>query len=254
MSEFGEQVDDNPFASRGFITSAVVVGVIVLLAAVVTARILLVDPEAEKNAPAAAPSPSTAPSASAGPADDSSVCGLTEEDTTGFLRETPEGTQWDLVGRIAAPSVDGHGPGVVETDGFRSCFARTPLGAVLAASNWAAMGAHPELSEVLIERAAAEGPGRDAALADEAGEGTDDSGTDDSASVQITGFRVIEYDGHTANVQIAFTSSYGFDMIFPFHMLWENGDWRIVLANDGGLIEQPYPTDRIDEFVRWYGA
>ncbi|WP_344162062.1 hypothetical protein [Nocardiopsis rhodophaea] len=173
---------------------------------------------------------------------------------TGTITEPPKGTDWELVGRVAAPSIKGHGPGIVDDDGFRSCYSRTPIGAVLAASNWTAMGSDPDLAEHLTDRIVAEGPGREAALAKAESEGEGSSSTADDVSIQIAGFRVVSYDGKEANVQLGYTSSYGFNLVYPTYMKWEGGDWKMVLADDGDLITPPYPLETLTGFVRWYGA
>lgn len=252
MTNFGEQVDESPFAARGFIFSAMFLGVIALVGLLVISISFFGGDdedgeEASSSAPTASPT-SEGPS----PADDASVCGLTEVEMAGGLDEPPEGTEWELAGTIAAPSVEGQGPGTVDDDGYRSCFARTPLGAVLAAANWTAMSSDPELADVVAERALAEGPGREAALAD--GGTSTGASEDEGVSIQVAAFRVISYDGEEASVQIAYTSSYGLDMVFPLDLRWEDGDWKNVLADDGEPATPPYPVESLSGFVRWQGA
>lgn len=252
MSDFGEQVDDNPFAAKGFVLSAMFVGTIALVAVLVMGTILFGGgPGGDDETPPSEDYPQEeGPTAESPlPSGEASVCGLTEVDLTGSLQEPPQNVEWELVGRIAAPGVEEHGPGTVDDDGHRACYSRTPLGAVLAASNWSAMGSDPELSEGLMEKILAQGPGREAALrAPETATG------DDDASVQIAGFRLVSYDGEEASVQLAFTSSYGLNLVFTVDMRWEEGDWKQVLADDGEVITPPYPLEAITGFVRWYGA
>lgn len=253
MTNFGEQVDESPFAARGFILSAMFLGVLALVGLLVISISFFGggDENAEEASPHAVPTASPT-SEDPSPADDASVCGLTKVEMANGLEEPPEGAEWELVGTIAAPSVEGHGPGTVEDDGYRSCFARTPLGAVLAAVNWTAMGSDPRLAEMVMERALAEGPGREAALAD--GGTSTAASEDDGASIQVAAFRVVSYDGEEASVQIAYTSSYGLDMVFPLDLRWEDGDWKNVLADDGEPATPPYPVETLSGFVRWQGA
>ncbi|MBE2997952.1 hypothetical protein IDM40_04395 [Nocardiopsis sp. HNM0947] len=251
MTNFGEQVDESPFAARGFLLSAMFLGVIALVGLlVITISFIGGDDEDEEaSAPVA---PTASPTDEDSPADgESSVCGLTEVELAGGLDEPPGGAEWELVGTIAAPEVEGHGPGRIDDDGYRSCFARTPLGAVLAAANWSAMGSDPELAEMFMEQALAEGPGREAALENAGSSAAQD---DDGASIQIAAFRVVSYDGEEAAVQIVYTSSYGLDMVFPFDLRWEDGDWKYVVADDGEPVNPPYPVESLSSFVRWQGA
>ncbi len=253
MSDFGEQVDENPLAAKGFVLSAMFMGAIVLVGTLVIGTIFFGgSPDEDEGDP-----PASSETQEDGPAaeprrrgGEESVCGLTEVDLSGTLQEPPPNIEWVLVGRIAAPSSEGHGPGSVEDDGYRSCYARTPLGAVLAVSNWTAMGSDAELSEGLPERLLAQGPGRDAALRNPDPPASDDNDT----SIQIAGFRLVSYDGEEASVQLAFTSSMGLNLVFTIDARWEDGDWKQVLADDGAAITPPYPLESITGFVRWYGA
>lgn len=250
MTNFGEQVEESPFASRGFVLSGAFLGVIALVGLLVIALGFMGEDEREGSSSADSvvnPRPTDDPS----PGDGESMCGLTEVETGGGLAESPEGTEWELVGKIAAPYVEGHGPEMVGDDGYRSCFSHTPLGAVLAAANWTAMGSDPELSSDLMERILAESPGREVALAEEE---ASDTSSDDDMSVQIAAFRVISYDGDEASVQIVYTSSYGLHMVFPVDMRWEGGDWKLLLADDGEPVTPPYPVETFAGFIRWQGA
>ena len=110
--------------------AAVVVGLIVTLGLILTAAGLLGG--------GGGAAPPSAFAASPTPAQDTSVCGLPDVALSGSLEKAPS-AKWSLVGTIAAPTVDGQGPGRVDADGFRSCFAHTPSGAVVAAANIAAL-------------------------------------------------------------------------------------------------------------------
>jgi hypothetical protein len=196
----------------------------------------------------AGPSPTTEPTqtASAGP----SVCGLTEEADSGTLTRAPSAT-WELVGTVAAPSVEGMGPGE-DDDGLRTCYARTPTGALLAAANVAAMGSSPELIGRMTEEMTAEGPGRDAALkyleADAAPE------IPAGVRYQIRGFRMLDYTGTEASVDLALGVDGGLTGSFVLDLRWEDGDWKVVLTDDGGLGSLPAPVPDLTGYTLWSGA
>src|SRR4051812_21106495 len=123
----------NPFTSRGFILSAVLVAALIAAAILLTVLPRPASPQAKP-----APVPTTKPAASTGPAGaEPSICGLPASDDTA-LGTAPDST-WELVGTMAVPSAPTlHGPGSVDTTGFRSCFAHSPTGALYAAINmWA---------------------------------------------------------------------------------------------------------------------
>ncbi|WP_233515394.1 hypothetical protein [Marinitenerispora sediminis] len=232
-----------------------VIGTVVVLAVIVVVTTLARgEPEEGQAAPSsetgsASADPGSVPSAGG----DASVCGLDEVEMTGMLSTAPEGTQWELVGAVAVPSVEGAGPGRIEENGFRDCFARTPTGAVLAAANASILTGDPTLGEQAIERLIADGPGKDVAL-EGGGIAAESPGGESDISVQLAGFRMISYDGERANIQLAYNSSIGLEMVTPMDLVWEDGDWKAVLADNGEPAVPAYPVPDLAGFVRWAGA
>lgn len=188
------------------------------------------------------------PTATAAPA--RSVCGLEEEADSGTLTRAPTAT-WELVDTVAAPSVEGQGPGE-DDDGLRTCYARTPTGALLAAANVAAMGSSPELVGRMTKEMTAEGPGRDAALAYlEADAAPEIPG---GVRYQIRGFRLLDYTGTEASVDLALGVEGGLTGSFVLDLRWEDGDWKVVLTDDGGLGSLPAPVPDLTGYTLWSGA
>lgn len=192
-----------------------------------------------------ADAPTTAP-----PSPRPSVCGLTAEADSGTLTRAPE-TGWELVGTVAAPSVEGMGPGAVE-DGLRTCYARTPTGALLAAANVAAMGSNATLVERMTAEMTAEGPGREAALERIADEGA--PAVPGAVRYQIRGFRLLDYSGTEASVDLALGVDGGLTGSFVLDLRWEDGDWKVVLTDDGGLGSLPAPVPDLTGYTLWSGA
>src|SRR5687768_14039387 len=117
----------NPFTRPGFILSATLV--VALVAAVIVIFFLPKGGGAAQPAPS--PSGGNASAAPAKPADaaEKSVCGLPSTSETA-LGSAPK-SNWELVGKMAAPTdPKTFGPGVTDEDGFRSCFAHSPSGAL----------------------------------------------------------------------------------------------------------------------------
>ena len=125
----------SPWTQPGFIASAVVVGLVIVLGLVLTVTSGS-QGEAGTPAPPAADSSPPAPPADTG---DDSACGLARGDQT-IPVSAPKAT-WKLRGTVAVPTAPKtFGPGRVR-DGVPSCFARSPTGALFAMLNiQAAMG------------------------------------------------------------------------------------------------------------------
>lgn len=234
--------DDSPWTQRGFLVAAVLVGAIVIIGLVVAFTGGSTD---EPSRPQGQAPPAVAPSPTK-PASDS-VCGLPAGD-----QETPtsgpEGTRWELVGSMAAPTAPGiHGPGKVAS-GFRTCFARSPIGALYAAVNfWASATDNP--SARVYEVLAARTPERRQAIKDARRNPTS---ADDSGKMQVAGFNFVSYDQGAANVDLAFRLENGALLHAPTAMRWENGDWHYVIPSSGnpgfGRIED------LTNYAEWSGA
>jgi len=231
----------NPFTSRGFIAAAVVVGVIILAAVIVLVTSLSAprDPVAQ---------PTSTPSGPVASGDDRSICGLEGFETESSLTAAPE-TKWELVGTVAAPSdPTGAGPGVTDGDGFRTCFAHTATGALYAAMNFVALGTDGTLRPRLTELVA-EGPGKDAIASSDLGTSSGDGGR-----AQLAGFKVDSYDGGSATVDLALNYNTGDLVSLPIKLVWEDGDWKLVLTPTGELPLKPAQLQSLGGYIPWAGA
>jgi len=218
--------------------AAGVVGVIVVLGLILSVLGLF---GGGSDAPPAA----AAPSPAAGDGSDPSVCGLTDVALDGTVEQAPPAT-WSMVGTIPAPSVDGQGPGKIDADGFRSCFAHTPTGAVVAGYNLAAMGSYPPVRARFNAEAIAPGPGRDAGLADPPK--GDSSG---GPRLEFTGFRVLRYTGQQADLDLAMLASTGQMFGFTLYLEWAEGDWKARVADDGSDLTTLSPISSLSGYVAW---
>lgn len=177
----------------------------------------LVDPPIETSAP-----PAALPSASTS----TSVCGLGSDALTGTVSEPPA-AEWAFQGTIAYPSSDAHGPGSVSPDGIRTCFERSPEGAVFMAVNALSQGADQTTVASWGEQSLAEGPYREEIV----GDGTTGSSPEDTdARLSILGFRLSGYDGDSATVDIAVNGAHSgtvFMMSMVYELVWQDGDWKV---------------------------
>ncbi|WP_447924531.1 hypothetical protein [Georgenia muralis] len=220
-----------------------------------------------------------------------SVCGMGPAQTDGTVTRAPEGVAWELVGTVAAPALPGTGPGVKEPDGFRSCYAQSPTGALLAAANIVAMGSVDALLPRTTAELTATGPGRDAALARLDAEAVDAAAADAAAAAatstpaaggtgatadataattapappapvppatvtryQIRGFHVIAFDGASASVDIALGLDNGALGSFVVDLLWQDGDWKVRLTDIGTLPTPPAQIPNLAGYTVWSGA
>ncbi|MBX3196395.1 MAG: hypothetical protein KF727_15020 [Microbacteriaceae bacterium] len=231
----------SPFARRGFVTAAIVVAVIVALGIFVLIATLL--------SPPSGPPASTPPSGPGPSAADESVCGLEGFETTSSLDEAPD-VKWELVGTVAAPTDPTIGPGVVNDDGFRSCYAHTAQGALYFAVNFLALGSDSTLSSRLIELVA-EGPGKDfleQAIQDSPGTGVS------NYRAQIAGFKIGQYDGKSATIDLAANYNDGRIVSIPLKLVWEHGDWKMVFDSNGQLPLSPVQLQNLGGYIPWSGA
>ena len=244
MSQSTESTtESNPFTKPGFIIAAALV--VALIAAAVVIFLL---PKGQGNAqPAPAESSSsdtTNPSASA--VSGKSVCGLPASTATA-LGKAPA-SKWELVGTMAAPTDPKVGPGKTDDQGIRSCFAHSPQGALYAAVNLWALGSDPSKERAIADQLAAKGPGRDAGM-----KAPQTVAPSTNVKVQIAGFNV-SYTANQAVVELAFKADTGALASVRTTLLWQDGDWKGVVADSGAPLEEPRQIRDLSGFIPWSGA
>jgi len=230
VSDENQSESPSPFTRPGFIISAIVVALIVVFG------IILVVVNVGKGDAAPTPtststrggvSPSASPTPSA--TGDASVCGLDGVQLTGTVSAAPSAT-WKYEGTTGYPTSPTFGPGKTDPAGFRYCFQHSPTGALFAAANALAAPTDPAASKAWQTYFTAPGPYRDKLLAEEAG-GNSQSGT----RLSIAGFRMLSYDGKTAQVDIGGNgSSKGANVTFSavYKLVWVDGDWKLDTTTD----------------------
>lgn len=237
--------DRSPWTQRGFLVAAILVGAIVVIGIVVAATGGGEDAQPEANLPRTPPA-QTAPPTSASSND--SACDLPVGDQT-VPTTTPDRTEWELVGTMAAPQApETIGPGTT-TRGLATCFAHSPLGALYAAVNFWASGTIQDADRVYstlaadseVQRAAIRG------ARENPGQRVDDRGT-----LQVAGFRYEDYDSARATLELAFRRADGRMLRLPTVMRWEEGDWRYVIAPNGRSGGSPIAD--LEGFTAWSGA
>lgn len=225
-----ETEQQNPFTSRGFILSAVVIAILVIVAAVVIINGVL-KPKGTDNSSTPTPHPTqsaapTAPSADAGGA---SVCGLKTVKMDGTLNAAPE-SDWAYLDTISFPVSKSSGPGNSDPAKTMNCFERTPAGAVFAAAAGMAQLSSPTNKVGWIESNVVDGPVKNQMLS-----GAQASASPDDGQVRtaFSGFKLLSYDGDTARVDLGVVGTgegktIYMSMIVP--LVWEDGDWKMKFA------------------------
>lgn len=245
MSESTESTNEtNPFTKPGFIIAAALV--VALIAA--TLVIFLVIPNGNEEAtpqPAPVNTGTSSPTSTAMQAG-KSICGLPDSGATA-LGAAPE-TKWELVGTMAAPTDPKIGPGKVDAQGIRSCFAHSPTGALYAAVNLWALGSDPSKERAIADKLAAKGPGRDAGM-----KAPQTQAPSTAIKIQIAGFNV-SYTADQAVVELAFKADNGALASVRTTLLWQDGDWKGVVADNGQPLEQPLQIRDLSGVIPWSGA
>lgn len=246
MSQSTESTtESNPFTKPGFIIAAALV--VALIAAAVVIFLLPKGQDTAQPAPVPAKSSNSAtasPSASA--TAEKSICGLPSSSESS-LGAAPK-TKWELVGTMAAPTDPKIGPGKTDDQGIRSCFAHTPTGALYAAVNLWALGIDPSKERAIAEQLAAKGPGRDAGMKTPA-----TAAPASAVKIQIAGFNV-SYTANQAVVELAFKADTGALASVRTTLLWQDGDWKGVVADNGAPLEEPRQVRDLSGFIPWSGA
>lgn len=229
----------SPWGTKGFIASAAVIGLVLVLLIVI-----LLQGLGSSNQPDAAQTPlATTGATSAAPA--AGGCSLPEGDQS-VPAAAPKAT-WALDRKMVVPSApDTFGPAVTK-DGVAKCFAHNPTGALFAATHMLSV-TWQDGPETLINKYAVDSPEKTAVL---------DSIRSSSFPPlpdqvpQIKGYRIIMTGKDKAMVQIAVSMPQGHLVRVPVTLIWTGTDWSIdpaaVQASEGGQISD------LTGYIAWSG-
>ena len=207
-------------------------------------------------APSALPAPpgastgsaTTAPSGDNRPAG----CATTATDQT-IPGDTPKSITWALIAGFAVPQSSTAGPMLHSPAGVSYCYARTPVGVVLAVSNLGrAVGNAAALQDDSLKYSIVPGPLADQLAAKPAV--TSDPAA--LAGMQYAGFRIISYTPDSASVAIALSSAAkpGTFLVVTAAMEWNQGDWRVVVQPGPTVLATATSTTSLASFVPWSGV
>lgn len=215
----------SPFTRPGFLISAAVVALILVLGVIVTIRM---TSAAETVAPQPGPTgPAATPSTSNSTADPSaSVCGLPGPADEGPLTTAPA-SNWQYEGATAYPVSAEFGPAETAGAGYRYCFQRGQAGAVLATANALAVPNDDAARRAWIEYFVSSGPNQAKLLNELGGEPSSDP---TGIRVRVIGFKVLAYGDSEARVDLAVEASGGAQTVsgsYVYELVWQGGDWKL---------------------------
>ncbi|MFJ9423203.1 hypothetical protein [Streptomyces sp. NPDC101249] len=236
-------VPRSPWLRTGFVAAAAFVGFVAVVAGAVVAT-----SDDGGEAAAAPPAARTAEPPATGAPD--GTCPTLSDTRQSPPTAEPAGVTWELYDGVALPASKAAGPADTGPDQAR-CYARTPLGALLAASQisvrYLAAGDWES-----VTRAQTVGAGRDTYLADRAAaEQTAAPGRDRPAHGQIAGFRFVTYHGTTAVIETVWRFPAGQLQAAATTMLWRDDDWRLEFPADPAA---PTPVGSLAGYVSWGGV
>jgi hypothetical protein len=268
------ETDENsqsPFEGRAFVLSAIVVGAALVCG--VALFFLGRDPETPRATPTQQPSapvttaPSeepTGPPATPDPTqptqrptkpDGVLACKLAANEEG--LTEAPRAVSWDFEDGVLVPTKAEVGAGIVDDDGLRRCYRRSPAGAVFAAMTTLAQAQNPDKTMAVVQRRLAPGPGQQMALAEARrlkASPTPDNVRNQLGQMQYAGYKIVDYTPNRAVLSVAIQVEDENIGGVAVVMSWQGGDWKVVLRPDGELGPDPDLLATLDGYIAFKGA
>lgn len=249
-----ETNQQNPFTRPGFLAAAAFVLLLVVAGIVLGVNAMNRDdveaaPGAASTSTPVDESPMESPTAGEpSTSSEASACGLPADTESKSLDRAPE-TAWKYQGTTAYPTSPDAGPAAATREGIRYCFQRSPEGALYAAGNGLVQATDPAAAEPWMELFLAEGPHRDQILADNGGPAGDSSS---STRMSIAGFKVLEFSGDSAVIDVAVNASTQGQNItgsFIYSLVWQDGDWKLSADTRSPFAFQTLPD--LSGYIPW---
>lgn len=163
---------------------------------------------------------------------------------------SPSDVKWQVWRGMALPRSRSAGPlRADERTGVTSCYAHTPLGAVMAAVNIGIRAGLAAPATTVVDEQVAEGPQK-AQLRDVV---RTYSPPDDFA--QLAGFQVVSYRPSQAIVSVASGGGSNGYLESGTTVVWQDGTWRMVVSPDDLEPERSWqPVESLDGYVELEGV
>ena len=176
-----------------------------------------------------------------------SVCELGRVALEGSIGDTPD-AEWVEHRGAWLPISETYGPGEYQTDGEFSCFEHSPRGMLFAASAYTGQLTNPSYWEETPDVFAGEYAEQHRAEAEELF-----TTVFSEADTALGGFRLVSYDGDTAQIDMAVTSFDGSETSRTsvlLDMIWADGDWYID-ATESELAISLTPLPDLIGYQNW---
>ncbi|GGO95756.1 hypothetical protein [Wenjunlia tyrosinilytica] len=245
---------------RGWMVSAVFLAVVAAFAAVslvvggggkaeAGSKDAAAGDRGAKRANGAARTPSAAPAGTDAGRDEPRPAGCSTDDSDKAVPQgPPKDLRWKKIGTSSVPTSKAAGPLTVEGP-LWSCFARTPMGAVLAAHVIPAHMSGDDWKEVTEHQVLA-GPSRDAFVAHRS-DVTASTAPPQQGPATYAGFSVLSWSPDRATVQLLVRGPQGGYGATSVSLRWSGGDWKVAPAADGSLHSPFAPASGTNGFVTW---
>ncbi|ULR52758.1 hypothetical protein [Streptomyces deccanensis] len=196
-----------------------------------------------------APSPSPTATRSGGAGDTRPAGCRTDDSDQKKPTAVPKDFRWRANGTTLVPVSKSAGP--LKYDGpVWSCFAHTPMGAVLAVHSITDHLGYAGWREV-IERQVVPGQGRDALAASRAQE-EDRRKSGKAEASGYSGFAVLAYSEEAATVMVLVRGpNAGVYGTASVNVAWHEGDWKLAPESDGTIYSGVAQVSGTNGFVTW---
>lgn len=239
--------DEKNWKKPSFVVSGILVALVVAISLV-----LLIFPSSKDEGSSEEVATQPQDSSPTGSRNGKSVCGL---DATGgtTLTKAPKKVEWEPIRSLYIPVSDEHGPGVVdEATQVRTCFSRTPEGALFSAVSMLGASADPELLVETIETRGADSPGKTIAL----GQAQERASQSDQTMppMEVAGFRILSFSEDAASVEVVMSVDDGSQELYQTtsaDMVWEDGDWKFKFGDDGSGGAVSAQVSDLSNYVKW---
>ena len=175
------------------------------------------------------------------------MCDLGRVALEGSIADAPE-ADWVEYRGAWLPVSETYGPGLYETEGEFACFEHSPRGMLFAASAYTGQLTNPSYWEDTPDVFAGDNAEEHRAAAAELF-----TTVFAEADTALGGFRLVDYDGDRAQIDMAVTSFDGSETSrtsIVLDMIWTDGDWYID-ATDPELAITLSPLSDLIGYQHW---
>ena len=247
MSSSSRQPRRDPW----LVLSAVVVGLVVLLAVFLVVRPKSGGHSSTSAGPAGSGPASVAASASAGSVDLGGTGWAPSDHDSSVPESAPTDVTWQIVNTVALPVSRSAGP-LITNGVIGRCYAHTPRGAVMAALNLTYRVAIEAPQTTVLDQQAVPSTGEQTLRANLQ---TVTQSFQPGDAAQIAGFRVVSYTPDTTVIALVNGRQNASTLKeSDVTVQWNGGDWKLVIQPDGSIGTQAVHINSLAGYVPFGGV